>query len=146
MLVELTAAATRTPIAIEAETIGEVKDLSGRASHNFELYGRTLIYHRNTRRVRWAVAEPYAEVMKRIRGEATAATATGTAATTTGPGRPGAGQSRPENAAQQSHGTILEGRTGTLPAGSSAIGTGTEAPAAVTEAAGKRPDGQNLPV
>jgi hypothetical protein len=74
MLVELTTAATRTPIAIESETIGEVKDLSGRASHNFELYGRTMIYHRDTRRVRWAVAEPYTEVMKRIR-QATAGSA-----------------------------------------------------------------------
>lgn len=66
MLVELTAATSRTPLAIAVETIGEVRDLSARPSHNFELYGRTVLYHRDTRRVKWAVAEPYPEVMRRI--------------------------------------------------------------------------------
>jgi len=76
MLIEFTAAASRTPIAIETETIGEVKDLSGRASWNFELYGRTLITHRASRRVKWAVAEDYQTVMQRIRSAAPAVTST----------------------------------------------------------------------
>jgi len=60
VLVEFTSAYDGLPVAVEAELIGQVKALMpGRL-------GRTLLIHRQNRRVHWQVNEEYTVVMGRL--------------------------------------------------------------------------------
>ncbi len=75
-LVELTIATNGGRLAIAADTIAEVRDLSTCPGRHLERYGRTRVTVRAKRRVHHDVREPFDVVMERIRQATAGSTAT----------------------------------------------------------------------